>query len=520
MPHPAFATPQRRRDRLELAETEGTWHFQTDIANPNDHYRACHDKGVFLFIVENATLFARGRIGVECRQLMFRRSPTTSKAAATVVRRRWGWNVSLTGVVYVLMMLFMGLAAINSQANLLFGVFGLMIGILLVSAVISRVVLKRLRLRRVLPEHGCVGQVLTITYQITNEKRFWPSLSVSVAELDGVEAFTKQPQTYMLHAAARMTAMVPAVVIPKRRGLHELNRYQIATSFPFGFVKRAVTERHRDKLLVYPPIARVDPKLLRMCRSADVSGDTVRPQPHGADEFYGVKEYRAGDNPRWIYWRRSARSGTLVTKEMSRVSPPRVLLLLDTFLLSRTPVGFAAVEQCIAMAASLATVALEQQLSVGLCVWSGQWVAVPPTRGKRHGEDLLSVLARLPQNTDRPLPELLTHCQAVLRAGVTPVLFTPTDVQLGIVEFGRGGMIVIPSGSARAEAWFEFPDGIDFTNCMPADQMPISRAWWRRTVSALSPQAPAPSDHPTPIEKDPDAEGSRAASPPDVLIGK
>ena len=36
------------------------------------------------------------------------------------------------------MMMFMGLAAMNSQANLLFGVFGLMIGILLVSGVISR----------------------------------------------------------------------------------------------------------------------------------------------------------------------------------------------------------------------------------------------------------------------------------------------------------------------------------------------------------------------------------------------
>ena len=42
------------------------------------------------------------------------------------------------------MMMFMGLAAMNSQANLLFGVFGLMIGILLVSGVISRIVLRAL----------------------------------------------------------------------------------------------------------------------------------------------------------------------------------------------------------------------------------------------------------------------------------------------------------------------------------------------------------------------------------------
>lgn len=391
---------------------------------------------------------------------------------ATVVRRRWPLDVSLTGAIYVAMMIFMGLAAVNSQANLLFGVFGLMIGILLVSGVISRLVLKRLTVRRLLPESGCVGQTLTITYEITNRKRFWPSLSLGIAELDGVEAFTTQPQTYMLHAAPRMTALVPATVIPKRRGLFELNRYQIATSFPFGFVKRAVTARYRERFLVHPPVARVDPKLLQMCRSADVTGDTMRPEPSGADEFYGVKDYQAGDNPRWIYWRRSARSGTLISKQMSRVSPPRILLLVDTFLLSRSLPGHASVERCIAMAASLARVALEQELSVGLCVWSGEWLIVPPTRGKRHGEDLLSILARLPANADRPLPELLDHCHSAFHTGTTPVLFTSSDVQLGILDHGRAGMIVIPSGSSRAESWFRFAPDIDFSKCLPADQKP------------------------------------------------
>src|SRR5258708_5952074 len=139
-----------------------------------------------------------------------------------------------------------------------------------------------------------------------NEKRFWPSLSVSVSELDGVEAFTLQPQCYMLHAAPRTTASVPALVVPKRRGLHELNHYQVATSFPFGFVKRALTEGRRDVILVFPPAGRVHPGILSLCRSADITGEAMRPRPGGADEVYGVKEYRTGDNPRWIYWRRSA----------------------------------------------------------------------------------------------------------------------------------------------------------------------------------------------------------------------
>ena len=53
--------------------------------------------------------------------------------AATPVRRRPSLDFSITGLVYCSMMMFMGLAAVNTQANLLFGVFGLMIGVLIVA---------------------------------------------------------------------------------------------------------------------------------------------------------------------------------------------------------------------------------------------------------------------------------------------------------------------------------------------------------------------------------------------------
>src|SRR5690349_24718393 len=91
----------------------------------------------------------------------------------TPVRRRPALDFSITGLVYCSMMMFMGLAAINSQANLLFGVFGLMIGILLISGVISRLVLRKLSVRRVLPENAEVGQTITITYLFENRKKFW-----------------------------------------------------------------------------------------------------------------------------------------------------------------------------------------------------------------------------------------------------------------------------------------------------------------------------------------------------------
>lgn len=410
----------------------------------------------------------------------------------TPVRRKPSLDFSVTGLVFCSMMMFMGLAAINSQANLLFGVFGLMIGVLVVSGSISRAVLRKLRVEREMPENAIVGRPAALTYHFINEKRYWPSLSVSLGELDGNEAFTRQLCSYMLHAAPGMTAVVPTDVTLKRRGLHHLDRYQVSTSFPFGFIKRAVERHHPDTILVFPALARVDPKLLMLCRAAEKTGATMRPRRGGTDEVYGIKEYRPGDNPRWIYWRRSARTGVMVTKEMTQVSPPRLMLLVDSYLSDRRLSSHAAVERTIARAASLASMALEQGLMVGVFCWNGTWQAIAPNRGKRQRRDLLGLLARLPLNTTGPVPALMDASFEAMETGTTPVLFTTQDIQFSLGERLRSGMLVVSDKSPQAEHWFRFTSEVDFRHCMPADQEPEEmrhepggpgKAPWRKSAS-------------------------------------
>ncbi len=394
--------------------------------------------------------------------------PSRAAAAKTPVRRRPAIDISMTGFIYACLMVFMGLAAVNSQANLLFAVFGLMIGILLVSGTISRLVLRGLRITRKPPEHMVVGEPSILTYQFANHKRFWPSLSVSLGELDGCEAFFVQPFAYMLHAAAGQSAQVPLTVIPKRRGVHTLDRYQIGTAFPFGFIKRAVIRRQNERLLVYPALAQVNPKLLSLCRSAEKSGSSMRPRRNGSDEFYGLKEFRTGENPRLIYWKRSARTGVLVSKEMTQVAPPRLLLAVDSQITDEKDA--VAVEKTIAMAASLAAFALDEGLVVGLCAWSGKWITLPPNRGKRQRRDILTALARLAENRTQDAASLLEQARALRQSHTSVVLLTPRAAESSLAEQARGEMLVLSALSPQSLRWFRFNDQVDFNHCAPVDR--------------------------------------------------
>jgi uncharacterized protein (DUF58 family) len=393
-------------------------------------------------------------------------------AALTPVEKKPSFDFSLVGLTYTCMILFMGLAAMNSQVNLLFGVFGLMMGVLLVSGFVSRSVLRKVVIRRLLPEYLVTGQPASLRYEFSNRKRLLPSLSVTVGELSGVEAFVRQPQAYLLHAAAGMSATVPVEVVPKRRGVHQFDRFQLSTSFPFGFIKRAINLAQKDSVLVHPALAQVDPKLLEMFLSAEQGGSHMKPRRGGADEFYGLKEYRQGENPRWICWRRSARTGELVAREMSHVAPPRLLVLVDTLIAERSLAAHAAVERCIAMAASLVVHALDQGLAVGMGVYSGQSVVIAPSRGKRHQREVLSILSRLPLNTTCDLNALLDSSRKLLHDSTTRIVFTPADMAPTLSEQARGRWVVICANSELARRSFRFGPEINFEQCIPPEQLP------------------------------------------------
>lgn len=408
-------------------------------------------------------------IAESAEQVLQRPRPKPARPKnTTVVLRKPRWDISFTGLVYGATMTLMGFAAVNSQANLLFGVFGLMIGVMIISGVICRTVLTRLSITRTLPEFCTVGRPTAVLYQFKNQKRLWPSLSVVMSELEGVEAFEAQPTAYMLHAAAGMTATVPVEVVPKRRGKYKLGLYQLSTSFPFGFVKRAVENNEEDSVLVAPALGRVSEQLLELCRSSERADAPMKPHLGGQDEFYGVKEHRVGENPRWIYWRRSARTpGVLVAKQMTQVAPPRLLLLADTFVQTSALTEQTAVEKSLAMAASLADRALENGLAVGLCAWGGQhWITLPPLQGKRQRRDVLATLAGLPANPVADSAALLEAAGSQIKSGTAAVLFTPRDWSANLSQEALGAMVVVPANSAAADAWFSFDPKIDFERCI------------------------------------------------------
>src|ERR1700733_14415089 len=102
------------------------------------------------------------------------------RVAIERLRQTLHYDVTKAGVVYVLVTLVIGIAALNTGNNLLFIVVAAMLAASLVSGVVSALVLRGLELEVRLPEHVFAGRPVVGRIVLWNPRRFLPSFSIRV----------------------------------------------------------------------------------------------------------------------------------------------------------------------------------------------------------------------------------------------------------------------------------------------------------------------------------------------------
>lgn len=313
-------------------------------------------------------------------------------------RRRYHFHAP--GVLYVAVTLFLAVGAINSQNNLLFSALGLAIGGLLVSGILSGASLMGVRLERLHTPHGSVGAPLLLRYAVRNTNRFFPAFGLHIVEVDAADGpgwrrFIPEARTFVVHAGPGQTVGAQCSVVPRRRGEMRVRAVQVWSTFPFGLAKKSVTFHLPQTTLVHPPRLPLRPGLVARLASRADQGYGGERDPGPGDEFYGLREYIAGDNPRRIAWKRSARTGQVVVRQHAAPTPQKAWIVLDL----DTPGGdpgatWVARERAVALASAVLRDAAQAGIAVGLAVPATR-VLVPLRDGRWHLDRLLSQLAML-----------------------------------------------------------------------------------------------------------------------------
>ena len=288
----------------------------------------------------------------------------------------------------------LGFAAMNTGNNLLYLLASLLLGLIIVSGILSEQSMRRLRLAAVVPDEIYAGRAAVVGARVRNLKRRLSTYSVAL-EVDG-------RRLYVDRLPAGDERLVTWEARFDARGRGRLPGVRVTTRFPFGLFVKAGRLALDEEVVVFPAVRPLEGAWRR--RLGAGAARPLRRRGRGHD-LYNLREYRAGDDPRLIHWRSSAKTGALVVRELEAETAldTRIVLVGDG-----TRDG-ARLEAALSEAASLAAHLTRAEAAVELL---GPGLHVPAGRGRAHLRRLLTALA-LYQARAVPAPPRPTR-----RAGV------------------------------------------------------------------------------------------------------
>jgi uncharacterized protein (DUF58 family) len=330
---------------------------------------------------------------------------------------------------FILATVFIGLGAVNAGLNLLFALWGMMLFLIVASGVLSELGLSRLEVRRAPPPviHARTPYLMGIG--LTNKKRRLPAFSIEVEDL--IDGRPIEKRCYFLKLPAGRTQETAYRHTIARRGRHRFSGLRLSTKFPFGLVQKSRDVASAAEVIVYPALVPLSPALLRGLLARHAGGRQKSRSRDG--DFFGLRDFRPGDDPRDIHWRTTARRGVPFVRENEDDEGSEISVVLDNAP-GAAPEMF---ETAVSEAASCALALLEHGYRVSLVL---RGATLSADTGPAQATRILRALALVePAAADAALevraPE---HATIRVRPGAGPEL----------VPGPRG----LPAGTGRRSA--------------------------------------------------------------------
>ncbi|HWZ83845.1 MAG TPA: DUF58 domain-containing protein [Terriglobales bacterium] len=310
------------------------------------------------------------------------------RVVAARLRDAMDYEVTRAGMVYIVITVVIGIAAINTGNNLLYIVVAALLSAILVSGIASALVLRHLQLDVHLPEHVFAGRPVLARLLLNNQSAWLPSFSIRIVPSKRKAVQRWQWEAYTLGLPRNRPPESQWVRLPDRRlrrvlenpdnpilqqtvyfpflaagqelradlemtfparGCYREKDFGLATRFPFAFLMKTRRVALAREVIVYPA---VEPPQEFFAVLPMVTGELAAFVRGRGNDLHRIREYLPEDSARHVDWKATARTGTLKVREFSREDERKLRIVFDNPLPGELePAQY---ERAVHLAASLA----------------------------------------------------------------------------------------------------------------------------------------------------------------------
>ncbi len=294
-------------------------------------------------------------------------------------------GITREGKRFLLAVLIIGFAALNTGNNLMYLIFSMMLSTLILSLIIPYLNLKKLNVKFELEEPVFAGTPTSMKLNVTNNKTLLPSFSfrfsISMPESD---------ELYIESIKPTKSETKSQRIVFNHRGLYTIRDTILYTEFPFIFFSFKKRPEGEAKVLVYPLIYDLSNEMTVLTTNTDTGN---KPKIGLGEDFFMVRRFRFGDETRSIHWKATARTGKIMVKEFHMNEPEKVTILLDNLYYNKEE----QFEKAISFTASFISELINSFYTVRLITCHK---VIPFGSGNEHLYKILDLLSVIKQRNE------------------------------------------------------------------------------------------------------------------------
>ena len=223
-----------------------------------------------------------------------------------------------------------------------------------------------IELQRIFPPTVGVGDAKQGRYEVSST---WPAaLRASITEQLPASISGSQAPPDSMPLTDQAALVITTTIIGKVRGCFQLGPIALTIPGPWGLAKRSILYNPHDSISVVPSIVGAGRyRLLAAQHRLRTAGQRVIRRRGGGTSFANLRDYVAGDDPRHIDWKATARRHRLISREFTVEQGQTVMIAMDCGRMMTQIAGDRPrFEYALASALTLADIALSTGDRVGL----------------------------------------------------------------------------------------------------------------------------------------------------------
>ena len=236
---------------------------------------------------------------------------------------------------------------------------------------------------------------VTLTIETPTSTKKNPQFTYQIRDISPQE-LPGTPQQLTGRLGVNHTETTTYTVHPYRRGEYEWQGIQVRQLSPWGLAWHQWRLDAAQTVAVYPDL--IGLRALSIKLTLQSSGAMRQARKRGiGTEFSELKEYSAGDDPRSIDWKATARRNRPLIRVLEPEQEQTVIILLDRGRLMTANIqGYKRFDFGLNATLSLALAATQRGDKVGVGVFDRYLTTwIPPQRGQAHYSRILDRLSRI-----------------------------------------------------------------------------------------------------------------------------